>query len=86
MVLPSALRVMKIAPHRKVTVLGDLAEQIGWTRRAVVERYEAQRKAKSASYYKHKKQIALLRQKEKAKVMADPKLDKWKAILKQYGY
>ena len=86
MVLPSALRVMKIAPHRKVTVLGDLAEQIGWTRRATVERFEAQRKAESASYYKHKKQIALLRQKEKAKVMADPKLDKWKAILEQYGY
>jgi len=88
MVLPSALRVMKIAPHRKVTVLGDLAEQIGWTRRAIVERFEAQRKAKSATYFNRKKQIALLRQKEAAKVMAaaDPNLDKWKAILKQYGY
>jgi len=86
MVIPGALRVLKIAPHRKVTVLGDLAEQIGWTRRATLERYEAQRKVKSAAFYKRKKQIALLRKKETAKAMADPKLDKWKAILKQYGY
>ena len=88
MCIPGALRVLKNGPHRKFTVLGDLAEHIGWKRRAVLERYEEQRKARSAAYYNRKKQIALLRQKEKEKVMAsqDPKLEKWKAILKQYGY
>ena len=86
--IPGVLRVLKIQAHRKCTVLADLAEQIGWTRRATLERYEAQRKVKSAAYYNRKKQIELLRKKEAAKVMAtaNPELDKWKAILKQYGY
>ena len=88
MCIPGALRVLKLGPNRKFTVLGDLAEHIGWTRRAVLERYEEQRKVRSAAYYNRKKQIALLRQKETEKVMAsdDPNLAKWKAILKQYGY
>lgn len=62
-VIPVALRALHLAPERKFTVLGVLAEQCGWTRRAVLERLEAKRKLRSAIAYNQKKKIIATRAK-----------------------
>jgi large subunit ribosomal protein L13Ae len=42
-VVPDALRVLRLKPFRDVCVLGDLASQVGWTKQALVERLEERR-------------------------------------------
>ncbi|EFA84148.1 S60 ribosomal protein L13a [Heterostelium album PN500] len=58
MVVPEALRVVKMNPCRKFTVLGQLAQQVGWKYRDVVAKLEVTRKQKAASHYR---KAALLR-------------------------
>jgi len=84
--IPNALRAIKLAPNRKFTLLGDLAEQLGWTRKAVVAKYEKARKVKSAAYYHKKRQMELLRKKAFEQVKKDDKVKKYTEILRSYGY
>jgi len=86
--IPNALRAIKLAPNRKFTVVGDLAEQLGWTRKAVVAKYEKERKVKSAAYYHKKRQMALLRKKAVADVekKGDKQVAHMREILRAYGY
>merc|ERR1712243_484894 len=51
-VVPSALRVLRLQPHRKFCVLGRLAHEVGWKYQHVISTLEAKRKVKSAVYYK----------------------------------
>ena len=37
MVLPDALKVLRMKDHRKFCVLGDLAAEVGWTRKEIVD-------------------------------------------------
>ena len=85
-VIPKALRALRLAPHRKFTVLGELASHFGWTRKSVLEACEERRKVKSAEFYKKKKHVADLRASIKKTVLEDKKTAKWKSILEQYGY
>ena len=55
MVVPDALRVVRLRPGRKFTHLGKLASEVGWKHKDLVSRLEAGRKAKSAEFYKVKK-------------------------------
>jgi large subunit ribosomal protein L13Ae len=55
MVIPSALRVLKLKPGRKVTDLGRLAHEVGWKYQDVVKTLEEKRKVKSKAYYERKK-------------------------------
>lgn len=57
-VVPAALRVMRIQPGRDFTVVGDLAHSVGWKHRDLLKRLEAKRKADSKEYYEKKKQDA----------------------------
>eukprot|EP00286_Rhodomonas_abbreviata_P015352 CAMPEP_0181324962 /NCGR_PEP_ID=MMETSP1101-20121128/20655_1 /TAXON_ID=46948 /ORGANISM="Rhodomonas abbreviata, Strain Caron Lab Isolate" /LENGTH=195 /DNA_ID=CAMNT_0023433205 /DNA_START=20 /DNA_END=605 /DNA_ORIENTATION=+ len=50
-VVPAALRVLRLNQGRKYTVLGDLAHRVGWTKREVVAAIEDERKAKAAEWY-----------------------------------
>ncbi|KAF2074246.1 hypothetical protein CYY_004456 [Polysphondylium violaceum] len=51
-VVPSALRVVKLEQTRKYTVLGRLASEVGWKYRTVVAKLEVQRKQRSAIFYR----------------------------------
>ena len=53
-VVPDALKVLRLQSHRKFTVLGELAQVIGWTKKDVVSRLEEKRKTKSAKYWELK--------------------------------
>mgnify|MGYP003963112841 CR=1 FL=1 len=55
MVIPDALRVTRLRTGRSFCVLGEVAEKIGWTHAALVERLEASRKVASEAYYVAKK-------------------------------
>ncbi|CAI2379612.1 unnamed protein product [Moneuplotes crassus] len=52
MVVPDALKAIRIKGFRKTTVLGDLAEKFGWTKKDLVEQLEEKRKQRSDAHYK----------------------------------
>ncbi|KAL0219145.1 hypothetical protein P9112_004798 [Eukaryota sp. TZLM1-RC] len=68
-VIPAALRDLRLAPHRKYTVLKQISNQVGWKYGPVIEKLESQRKVKSAAWYQTQKSLRNLRSQaiEKAK-------------------
>ncbi|CCI10404.1 hypothetical protein ABG067_001204 [Albugo candida] len=54
MVIPDALRVIRLKANRRFTILGQLASEVGWKHGDLVARLEAKRKLKSEAYYKKK--------------------------------
>lgn len=55
LVVPSALRVLRLKPRRKYCQLGRLSHEVGWKYQMVVATLEKRRKLKSSAYYKRKK-------------------------------
>lgn len=51
LVVPDALKVIRIKNFRKTTLLGDLAEKFGWTKKDLVDSLEEKRKVRSATHY-----------------------------------
>jgi large subunit ribosomal protein L13Ae len=66
MVIPDALKVLRLQQGHKSCRLGDVATQIGWKHNDVVAELEAKRKVKSAAFYQAKKKAAALRRKAEA--------------------
>eukprot|EP00916_Digyalum_oweni_P027574 GHVL01045100.1.p1 GENE.GHVL01045100.1~~GHVL01045100.1.p1 ORF type:complete len:212 (+),score=28.08 GHVL01045100.1:59-694(+) len=85
MVIPDALKVLRLKPHRKNCRLGDLSEKVGWGYADVLERLEAKRKVKSEAYWA--KSTAKNEELKAAIVEATKKLSPdEKAILAKCGY
>ncbi|KAG0633266.1 ribosomal protein L13 domain-containing protein [Tuber brumale] len=57
MVVPQALRVLRLKPGRKYCTVGRLSHEVGWKYQDVVERLEEKRKAKSSAFYARKKAL-----------------------------
>ena len=53
-VVPEALKVLRLKSHRHFCNLADLASNLGWGKKDVVEELEAKRKVKSETYFKKK--------------------------------
>jgi large subunit ribosomal protein L13Ae len=83
MVIPDALRVMRLAPRRKYIVLKDLAAQVGWKYRSIIEKLEQKRKLRAAAWYEKKKAIAKLRKQAAAKLQ--DKLANDTTLLQKHG-
>lgn len=83
-VVPAALRVLRLKSIRHHTALGDLASAVGWKHGELVKTLEGKRKAESAEYYEKKKEESKLRQ--KAVAAADSELAKVNEELATYGY
>ena len=83
-VVPAALRVLRLKSIRDHTVLGELASAVGWKHGELVKTLEGKRKAESAEYYEKKKEETKLRQ--KAAAAADSELAKVNEELASYGY
>jgi hypothetical protein len=81
-VIPEALKILRMAPTRKFTLLGELAKEVGWGYTDLVRRLESQRKIKEQAYYADKKAKDTLR----AKAVATADLSKVDPILSQYGF
>merc|ERR1711963_59773 len=86
MVIPAALKVLRLKPGRKFCSLGRLSHDVGWKYQDVVATLEAKRKVKSEAY--HKKKLAV--EKVKDQVKKDPKVVKrlanYQKIIESYGY
>jgi large subunit ribosomal protein L13Ae len=65
MVVPQALRVLRLKPGRKYCSVGRLSSEFGWNYGEIVGRLEEKRKTRSAAYYQRKK--ALVRKLNAAK-------------------
>ena len=82
MVVPEALKVVRIKSHRKTCVLGELASHVGWTKKDTVATLEEKRIVRSEAFWK-KKQVKVA---AKAKAMGDSKVAKVNAELKKFGF
>jgi large subunit ribosomal protein L13Ae len=85
LVVPAALRPLRLAAQRAYCSLGEVQENVGWKYRAVVRRLEDARKLKA--YKWHLQQKAARKNEKLARRAAakDPKLAPFSALLKQYG-
>jgi large subunit ribosomal protein L13Ae len=86
MVAHSALKVLRLKPHRKFCVLGQLSTVVGWKYAPVVEKLETARKAKALTWYKQKVISNKLLKKAQEKVSQTSEVKKIDAQLKQLGY
>lgn len=83
-VVPIALKNLRIKPGRKVTRLGDLSKEVGWTHDDLVKQLEAKRKTKNAAFYATKKTVNKL--KTQAAKNSSEELAPIQAELAKFGY
>ncbi|KAL6769246.1 RPL13A [Auxenochlorella protothecoides x Auxenochlorella symbiontica] len=67
-VIPDALKVLRLQHGHRNVALGDIATSIGWKHQETVKELEHKRKIKSAARYVAKKKLAALRAKAEASV------------------
>ncbi|OZJ03145.1 60S ribosomal protein L16-A [Bifiguratus adelaidae] len=80
-VVPAALRVLKLKPGRKYTTIGRVSHEVGWKYQDVVKTLEEKRKVKSAAFY--------ARRVAQSKLAAKARQEKAEAINKElavYGH
>lgn len=65
-VVPQALRILRLNPSRKYAKLGVLSHEVGWSNKALIEKLEAKRKQKALGWYRKKKEALNLYAKAKA--------------------
>jgi len=65
-VVPFALRVLRLKPGRKYCRLGDLASSVGWAHNGLIKKLEGKRVTASSAHYLRKKGLALLKKKATA--------------------
>lgn len=55
MVVPAALRVLRLKPGRRFTTLSRLSHEVGWKYQEVLGKLETQRKEEGKAYFEAKK-------------------------------
>lgn len=86
LVVPQALRVLRIKPGHKWCVLGEVQKRVGWKYADVVNRLEDARKAKSFKW--HLEQKKAIHERKQALKSANESADvkPFSALLKSHGY
>lgn len=82
MVVPAALRVLRLQPIRRTIQVGDLAGEMGWKHADLIKRLESQRKIKNEAFYARVKTLA----KQRQEAVAKANLGEVNATLAQLGY
>ncbi|GMK54149.1 hypothetical protein CspeluHIS016_0107350 [Cutaneotrichosporon spelunceum] len=77
MVVPSALRVLRLKPGRKYATLKRVSHEVGWGYKDVVDRLEEKRKVKGQAYFERKEAARKLRAKAAANVPQNETLAKF---------
>uniref|UniRef100_H3BIK6 Large ribosomal subunit protein uL13 n=1 Tax=Latimeria chalumnae TaxID=7897 RepID=H3BIK6_LATCH len=83
MVVPAALKIVRLKPTRKFALLGRLAHEVGWKYQAITATLEEKRKERSNLHYEKKK--SLLKMKKLAEKNVESKIAKYTNVLKQRG-
>lgn len=84
LVIPAALKVLRLHPRRKFCRLGRLSHEVGWKYQTVVATLEAKRKVKSKVYYERVKTQKQLR--EQAAIDISDKIAPYQKVIESYGY
>lgn len=82
MVIPDALKTLRLQARRKYCSLGDLATITGWTKAGIVETLEEKRKVKSEAFHKAKQAKADAR----AKAAGDKTVAAFNKELEKFGF
>ena len=85
-VVPRALRVIRLKPGRKYCSLGRLGHEFGWKHKDVVARLEERRKVKGAAYYERVKAARKIKAEALRKVGTSDVGKRTKGELEKYGY
>ncbi|EMP41574.1 60S ribosomal protein L13a [Chelonia mydas] len=83
MVVPAALKVVRLKPTRKFAFLGRLAHEVGWKYQAITSTLEEKRKEKAKLHYNKKKKLMKLQ--KQAEKNVEGKIARYTDVLKQYG-
>jgi large subunit ribosomal protein L13Ae len=81
-VVPDALRAVKLSSFRKFCSLGDLSSEVGWGKKALVEKLEGKRRERASAW--HKKRLANANNVRKALNLKE--INAVRAQLASYGY
>jgi len=60
LVIPQALRVLRLKPGRKYSTIKRLSHEVGWHAKDVVDRLEEKRKVKATAFHERKVSSPLL--------------------------
>ncbi|RMX87890.1 hypothetical protein D0868_14904 [Hortaea werneckii] len=82
-VVPQALRVLRLRPGKKYCTVGRLGHEFGWKYRDIVEKLEERRKVKGQAYYERKRAAQKMLQDAKANANISQET---RQQLEQYGY
>uniref|UniRef100_A0A7S1AD99 60S ribosomal protein L13a n=1 Tax=Noctiluca scintillans TaxID=2966 RepID=A0A7S1AD99_NOCSC len=85
MVIPQALKVLRLRPERRFCRLGELSSEFGWKHGDLVQRLEARRKERTQVYYKKKLQVGKVRAEVVKKADAAMTQDERILLSKAYG-
>ena len=81
-VVPAALKVLRMRPDRNFCLLGALSKEAGWGYTDLVNKLETQRKIKEQAFYAEKKAKA----QAKSKAAASADLSAVEPVLSAFGY
>merc|ERR1712200_403090 len=83
MVIPSALKVLRLKHGRRFCSLGRLGHEVGWKYQDIVAALEAKRKVKGEAFHKGKLEVA----KARAACMKDAKqIAPFQKVIESYGH
>jgi len=83
-VVPSALRVLRLKPRRKYCSLSRLAHEVGWKYQGVVSTLEKRRKLKASAF--HKRKVVKNKLMETAKKNVAKKVEPYQKVIESFGY
>jgi large subunit ribosomal protein L13Ae len=86
LVVPSALRTLRLKPRRRFTELGRLSTEVGWKYETVVATVEKRRKIKAKHYHLRQSELKKLKTNAAKQVAKKPQVAKHLALLQKYGY
>lgn len=84
LVVPAALRTLRLNPRRKYCELGRLSHEVGWKYQGVIQSLEVKRKAKANVHYARKVNEAKLR--EQAKKLVEGKTEELRNTITSFGF
>ena len=84
MVIPDALKVLRLQAGHKYCLLGRLSSEVGWNHYDTIKELEVKRKERSQAVYERKKQLLKLR--TKAEKVAEEKLGSQLDVLAPIKY
>ena len=83
MVIPEALKAVRLQPRAKYSVLGNIAKECGWTKQDLISTVEAKRIGRNHEWYK--KKVDNLK-KEKEVIKNNKEVQDVNKQLEEYGY